>query len=102
MPPASASSAGLRLRAESLASLAACARTGADQVRLLYPEVGDLRVQAELERALDDLRDLLGAVEVAATALTDDLSVLAGQASTRDEGDRDRDPSPTPHDPVRR
>jgi hypothetical protein len=99
MPPASASSAGLRLRAESLASLAACARTGADQLRLLYPEVGDLRVQAELERALDDLRDLLAAVDVAATELTGDLSVLAGPTAIRPEGARD---AKTPQGPVRR
>lgn len=100
MPPASASSAGLRLRAESLASLAACARAGADQLRLLYPEVGDVRVQAELERSLDDLRDLLAAVDVAATELTDDLSVLAGRTATSDEGAHD--PTPTPHGRVRR
>jgi hypothetical protein len=100
MPPASASSAGLRLRAESLASLAACARTGADQLRLLYPEVGDLRVQAELERALDDLRDLLAAVDVAATQARDDLSVLAGQTALREDGARD--PRPAPQGPVRR
>jgi hypothetical protein len=100
MPPASASSAGLRLRAESLASLADCARAGADQLRLLYPEVGDVRVQAELERALDDLRDLLAAVDLAATELTDHLSVLAPQTATRDVDAHDR--RPTPDGPVRR
>ena len=100
MPPASASSAGLRLRTESLASLADCARTGADQLRLLYPEVGDVRVQAELERALDDLRDLLAGVDLAATELTEHLSVLAGRTATRDVGDRD--PRPTPDGPLRR
>jgi hypothetical protein len=50
-----------------------------------------VRVQAELERSLDDLRDLLAAVGVAATELTDDLSVLAGRTAT-----------PTPHSRVRR
>lgn len=100
MPPASASSAGLRLRAESLASLAACARTGADQVRLLYPEVGDLRVQGELEQALDDLRDLLTLVDLAATELSDDLCVLAGQPALRAEDGRDA--SPLPQGPVPR
>ncbi|HEV7172738.1 hypothetical protein [Pedococcus sp.] len=100
MPPASARSADLRRRAESLASLAACSRTGADQLRLLYPEVGDLRVQAVLERALDDMRDLLAAVDVAATELADDLAVLPRQNTIREDGARD--PSPTPRGPVRR
>lgn len=104
MPPASATSARLRLHAEGLASLAACARVGADQVRLLYPEVGDPRVQGALERVLDHLHAVLSAVDVAATELTDDLTVLAGGAgagtgvnpdvSTREVG------RSAPHDAV--
>lgn len=84
MPPASATSARLRLCAESLGSLAACARTGADEMLRLYPEVGEPRVQATLERVLDEVRELLSAVDVSATELSDDLALLAGGRTGRE------------------
>lgn len=85
MSPAPAESSGLRILGDALADLGACAKTGADEVLGLYPDVGDREVQFAVEACLEDLADVLRLLDEGATSLTDDLRLLV---CARTEGAR--------------
>ena len=83
MSPAPAEPPRLRLLGDALARLGDCARTGADELLGLYPDVGDRETQQAVESCLDDLADILRLVHQGATSLSDDLQVVTG-APTED------------------
>jgi hypothetical protein len=85
MSPAPAESSRLRILGDALAGLRDCARTGAEEVLGLYPDVGDREVQSAVEACLEDVAEILRLLDEDATSLTDDLHVLAG---ARPEGAR--------------
>jgi hypothetical protein len=77
MPPAPVSPDRLLALGRALAPLRECARTGADEVLGLYPEVGGCAVQSSVEACLDQVADLLKALDSATSELADQLRVAA-------------------------
>jgi hypothetical protein len=91
MPPAPASPDRLLALGTALAPLRDGARTGADEVLGLYPEVGDRAAQACVEACLDQVVDVLRALDEATSELGDRLRIAASTTAD-DIGADDRTP----------
>jgi hypothetical protein len=81
MPPAPVSPDRLLALGRALAPLRECAHTGVDGVLGLYPEVGAPASQASVEACLDQVTDLLRALDSATSELADQLRVAASSVS---------------------
>ena len=69
-----------------------CARSGADEVLGLYPEVGGRAPQASVEACLDQVAELLRALDSATSELADQLRIVAtpySDTGTSDTGTSD-------------
>jgi hypothetical protein len=81
MPPAPVSPDRLLALGRALAPLRECAHTGVDDVLGLYPEVGAPAPQASVEACLDQVADLLRALDSATGEVADQLRVAASSVS---------------------
>ena len=77
MPPAPVSPDRLLALSSALAPLRGCARSGADEVLGLYPEVGGRAPQASVEACLDQVAELLRVLDSATSELADQLRIVA-------------------------
>lgn len=85
MPPAPVSPDRLRALGAALVPLRECARTGAEEVLGLDPEIGDRSAQSALEACLDQVADVLRAIDDAASELADRLRLAASATSRTDD-----------------
>ena len=86
MPPAPVSPDRLLALGAALAPLRESARTGAEEVLAMYPEIGDRAAQSALEACLDQVADVLRAIDAATSELADRLR-LAASATSRTEAE---------------
>ena len=81
MPPAPVSPDRLLALGAALTPLRECARTGAEEVLALYPEIGDHEAQSALEACLDQVADVLRGIDYATSELADRLRLAASATS---------------------